>query len=250
MEKKQILIQGKVLSYYQSWNIGKIWVLVFLHGWMQDGTSFRDIFTHLEGKNIPYISFDLPGFGSSALLHDNMTIEEYGEGVIECIEKLWLTKPVLVWHSFWGRISIYLWSFYTNISGIVLIWAAWIATQMNPIKLAIVKTWKLIFSVPGLSKLKNKVKSAAWSSDYASSGKMEKIFRNTISNDLRKYMKHISLPTLMIWWNDDDQVPISEAKLMHENIQGSNLHILEWSHFVHQEKAKEITTMILDFIKK
>jgi len=116
MEKKQILIQGKVLSYYQSWNIGKIWVLVFLHGWMQDGTSFRDIFTHLEGKNIPYISFDLPGFGSSALLHDNMTIEEYGEGVIECIEKLWLTKPVLVWHSFWGRISIYLWSFYTNIS--------------------------------------------------------------------------------------------------------------------------------------
>jgi len=44
---------------------------------MQDGTSFSEIFQILEEKNIPYVSLDLPGFGASQFLHDNMTIEEY-----------------------------------------------------------------------------------------------------------------------------------------------------------------------------
>jgi len=62
MEQKQILIDRKILHYYRSRNSENSGVLVFLHGWMQDGTSFRDIFTILEKNSIPYVSLDFPGF--------------------------------------------------------------------------------------------------------------------------------------------------------------------------------------------
>jgi pimeloyl-ACP methyl ester carboxylesterase len=79
---------------------------------------------------------------------------------------------------------------------------------------------------------------------------MEKIFRNTIALDLQDTMKSITLPTLMIWWNNDNQTPLSEWNIMHKHIGGSLLQVLDWTHFVHQEKPETITEMILHFTKK
>lgn len=250
MEKKQLLLGGKILSYYESRSGKTDNILVFLHGWKQNGKSFEAIFKILEEKDIAYISLDLPGFGQSALRHNNMKIEEYGEVVKEAIEKLGLSKPILVGHSFWGRISIYLGSYYENISKIILIGSAGIAYTPSILRKIVTTSGKVILSFPGLSKIKNKVKNSVSSSDYQNAGKLEKIFRNTISNDLRKYMTDISLPTLMIWGKDDDQTPVSEAEIIHEHIQNSELHILDGWHFVHQEQSQKITDMILDFIKK
>lgn len=250
MNQKQILLDWKILSYYSNSLWKKEWVFIFLHGWMQDGKSFEWIFKILEEKNIPYISLDLPWFGNSQLRHDDMTIEEYGEVVIECIQKLWLKNPSIIGHSFGWRISIYIGSFYENISKIVLIGSAGISTKMNPFKLAIVKTWKTIFSLPWLKNVWNKIKNKNSSQDALSAGKMSKIFKNTISNDLQNYMKLISLPTLMIWWKDDDQVTIGEAKVMHSHIENSNLQILEWSHFIHQEEIEQVNNLILEFTQK
>jgi pimeloyl-ACP methyl ester carboxylesterase len=53
-----------------------------------------------------------------------MTIEEYGKVVIDFLEKLQLKNAILIGHSFGGRVSIYLASFYTNIESIILICAA------------------------------------------------------------------------------------------------------------------------------
>jgi hypothetical protein len=60
MHKKQILITGKILTYYSELSGETDGVLVFLHGWMQDGNSFEKIFQILEEKKIPYLSLDLP----------------------------------------------------------------------------------------------------------------------------------------------------------------------------------------------
>ena len=214
---------------------------------MQDGTSFEELFELFEEKNIPYISLDLPGFWSSALLHDTMTIEEYCNVVKNLIEKLGLEKPILVGHSFGWRISIYLGSFYNNIEKIVLIGSAGIAPEMNPLRLAVVKAWKVIFSLPWLTTLWATIKKKASGEDYKNAWKMTQIFKNTISNDLQHYMQKVTLPTLMIWGKDDDQAPVGEAKIMHGHIKNSSLHILEWSHFIHKEQPQEIMDLILQF---
>jgi pimeloyl-ACP methyl ester carboxylesterase len=88
---------------------------------MQNKESFQDLFSILDKKNISYISLDLPGFGGTSLISNNMQIEDYGKFVIAFIEKQELKNPILVGHSFGGRVSIYLGSFYKNISKIVLI---------------------------------------------------------------------------------------------------------------------------------
>ena len=250
MQKNQLLLGGKILSYYKGslWN--KQWVLVFLHGWMQDWKSFEAIFEILEEQNIPYVSLDLPGFGWSALRHGDMSVEEYWDIAVEFIEKLWLLNPVLVGHSFGGRISIYLGSFYKNVEKIVLIWAAGIAPKMNPMRLLVVKIGKWIFSLPGLSGVWKNIKKSVSASDYTWAGKMTQIYRNTISNDLQHYMQNITIPTLMVWWKEDDQVTVEEAKIMHKHMINSDLHVLEGTHFIHQEKAQQVCSMILDFIKK
>jgi len=250
MQKKQILLNGKILTYYENLEWKKDWVLVFLHWWMQDGKSFEGIFTILEENNIPYISLDLPGFGSSALCHDAMTIPEYWEVVMKCIHKLWITNPVLVGHSFGGKTSIHLASIHKNIQKIILICSAGIQRHMPIHKYFIVKTGKVILSLPGLRTLWNKVRQGFSSPDFKNAGKMTKIFRNAIAEDYSDKMKIIDCDTLLIWWSTDDQTPVSDADIIHSHIKKSKLEILEWTHFVHQERVTQVAKLILNFIKK
>lgn len=251
MQKKQILLSEKVHTYYtnSSWSLKESPVLVFLHGWMQDGTSFEKIFQILEAKNISYVSLDLPGFGGSQLQHSSMNIDDYSSIVQEFIEKLSLKNPILVGHSFWGRVSIYLGSCYKNISKIVLICAAGVQKKVPFPKYILIKTGKVILSFPGLRSIWKKIREGFSSPDMKNAGKMETIFRNTIAQDLQEYMKQVSLPCLMIWGKDDDQTPVHDATIIHWHIKNSKLHILNGSHFVHQEKPEEITHLILDFLK-
>lgn len=249
MQEKKCIIENQIVSYLESTSTDRKNTLLFLHGWMQDKGSFSHILKILEEKNISYISLDLPGFWGTSLKNANMHIEDYGNFIVHFIEKIGLQQAVLVGHSFGGRISIYLWSFYNNISKIVLIGAAGISPKDNIGRLLIVKTWKIVFSLPWLKSIWKKIKSQISAPDYISAGKMTKIYRNTIKNDLRKYMKNMSLPTLMIWWDSDDQVPLQEAKIMHENIWNSQLEILTGTHFIHQEEPKKVTNFILDFIR-
>jgi len=273
MKKKQILIWGKVLTYYQWWphltspsqgeenNIATSYllkkeriergsVLVFLHGWMQDGKSFEKIFKVLEEKNIPYLSLDLPGFWWSQLHRDDMTIYDYSEIVKEYIEKLSLKNPVLLGHSFGGRICIHLGSYYANISKIVLICAAWVQRKIPTWKYIIIKTAKVVLSLPWLRGIWSKLREWFSSPDMKNAGKMTKIFKNTISQDLQESMKKNTFQTLMIWWKDDDQTPVWDAQIIHSHMKNSELHILEGTHFIHQEKPEELSEMILEFIQK
>lgn len=252
MNKKQILIDQKIITYYQ-WSTPldtnySLEVCVFLHGWMQDGTSFKEIFEILDKKNIPYISLDLPWFWWSQLQHDNMNLDDYSNVVRATIEKLELKKPILLWHSFWWRICINLGSSYENIEKIVLICAAWVQRKIPLHWYIIIKTGKIVLSLPGLSKIWSYFREGLRSPDMKNAGRMTKIFKNTIAQDIQDKMILVNYKTLMIWWEDDDQTPVSDAKIIHKLIKNSELYILSWSHFIYQEKPKEVSNYILEFI--
>lgn len=249
MQEKKCVVDNHIFSYIESKDKDKSKTLVFLHGWMQNKESFQSILEQLEKQWFSFVSLDFPWFWKNPLLSDTMTIEDYWDSVVAFMEKLKLEKPILVGHSFWGRVSIYLWSFYENIDKIILIGSAGIAPHMNAIRLSVIKVGKIFFSIPGLKKIWKIVKNKISWEDYKNAWKMTEIYKNTISNDLQKYMIKNNYPICMIWWKNDDQVTQQETQLMHEKLRKSKLHIIEGGHFVHQESPQEVLDIILPFIK-
>lgn len=56
-------------------------------------------------------------------------------------------------------------------------------------------------------------------------------------------------PTLIVWGEDDNVIPVDHAHAAHEAIPGSRLQILEGvGHFPHLERPKQVIEVIEDFI--
>lgn len=250
MKKKQAIINWVLIKYVHGKHFHSNKCCVFLHGWGQDAMSFKEIMEILDDHKISYMSISLPGFWGSELIHNHMTIEDYGYILDIFLTKLWLTNVHLIGHSFGGRIATYMGSRKRHLRRLTLIASAGIVSKIPLHKIIIVKIWKILFSLPWLNTYYNSVKNRASSRDYKDAGKMTKIFRNAIWNDLRKYMRQIDLPTQLIWWKDDDETPLNEWRIIQQHIQWSELHVLDGTHFVFQEKAKIVAKLIMNFNDK
>ena len=79
--------------------------VVLLHGWGQNIQMMDPIGKKLENYATITI-IDLPGHGESSEPLEALTIYDYCDIVKELLDKLKIKKPILVGHSFGGRISI------------------------------------------------------------------------------------------------------------------------------------------------
>ncbi|MFA5917815.1 MAG: alpha/beta hydrolase [Candidatus Gracilibacteria bacterium] len=250
MQTKQFLLNGILTSYLTSDNFNPEKSLFFLHGWGQDKSSFNKIYKLLDEKNISYIALDFPGFGASDFPKVDWKISDYAEFTKDFINRIGLVKPVLVGHSFGGRICIILGSSnYENLDKLVLIGAAGIKPKINILKYAIAKTGKLFFSIPGLQGIGDKIKSKVGSRDYVNSGKLKQIFLNTINEDLTPYLQYINCKTLLLRGLNDTETPVADGILMNNIIKNSRIKIFEnGTHFLHDELPEEIVEEIEKFI--
>lgn len=249
MQTKQILLNWIITSYLISDNFDPKKSLLFLHGRWQSKTSFEKIYKLLDEKHTPYIAFDLPWFWWSDFPKYDWQITDYAEFTEDFIKRIWLIKPVLIWHSFWWRICIILGSRYENIDKIVLIWAAWIKPKKNIFKYALSKTWKALFSIPWLQWMWDIIKAKVWSRDYINSWRLKNIFLNAINNDLKSLLPNIKYPTLLLRWLHDTETPVADWIFMSNTIENAKIKIFEhWTHFVHDELPKEVFEEIEKFI--
>ena len=79
--------------------------IVLLHGWGQNIEMMNPIGKRLEKYGTITI-IDLPGHGASKEPAEEITIYDYCEVVKTLLDKLKIKKPILIGHSFGGRISI------------------------------------------------------------------------------------------------------------------------------------------------
>ena len=114
--------------------------LIFLHGWGSNLHAF-DKLTEQLNEDYTIYQIDLPGFGESEIF-DSYTIEEYAEIIHEFCLKLGVVKPILVGHSFGGRIAIKFASLY-SVQRLVLIGSPGIREKFN-----IIKWLKIFFFFP------------------------------------------------------------------------------------------------------
>lgn len=248
----KVIVQNTATEYLDEGN-GPI--LLFLHGWKDTMHSFDLNVAELK-SSFRIIRLDLPGFGSTEAPKQAWDVGQYVAFVKEFIEKLQLNVEALIGHSFGGRLILKgVGSNILSTNKIVLIGSAGIVKNKD-LKHAVLKFFAKIASailkVPPFSFISTKLKKWFYSrigSDYMGTGELKETFKLVINEDLQKYAKTIQVPTLLVWGENDASTPVSDARLLATLIQDSKLIVLpEAGHFVHREKAEEVTKIIKNFL--
>ena len=219
--------------------------VLLLHGWGQNIEMMKPIGDNLCNKCRVTI-LDFPGFGESLEPKCAWTIDDYSNMLEKFINKLGIKKPIIIGHSFGGRVAIR-YSAHNSIEKLVLFGSPCIRTQKElPLSVKILKGIK---KLPGMDKLGEYMKKYIGSRDYrAASPVMRQTLVNVVNADLSIYAKDIEEPTLLIWGEDDEEAPVAEAKLLEGIMLDSALIVLPGTHYAYLENLSRVISILDNFI--
>ena len=220
--------------------------IVFLHGWGQNIEMMEPIATKFKKTN-RVIIIDLPGFGQSSEPNKIWTMYDYADTIYELLTKLKVTNPILVGHSFGGKISLIYASKY-KVNKLILFGSPF----KKEIKKLSMKTkiLKFLKTVPVVNKLEGFAKKHIGSRDYkAASDFMRKILVEHVNLDITEEVKNIKCPTILVWGTMDQEVPIERAYELEELISDAAVIPYEGcSHYAYLERKAQTINIIKNFI--
>ena len=238
----QIKVQGLNVNYIQ---YGKGKDILLLHGWGQNIEMMKplgDAFCFRFRITI----IDFPGFGQSDEPKEKWTIDKYSLMLEEFTKQVGIKKPIVMGHSFGGRVAIRF-SSRNSIEKLVLFGSPCIRVQEElPLKVRILKRLK---KLPGMNKIGEFMKQYIGSRDYkAASPIMRETLVEVVNEDLSKYAREIEEPTLLIWGEQDTEAPVSEAKELESIMMDAALIILPGTHYAYLENLARVITILNNFI--
>ena len=219
--------------------------ILLLHGWGQNVEMMKPIGDNFSDR-FRITILDFPGFGQSSELHEAWTINDYVQMLEEFIKKLGIKKPIIMGHSFGGRVAIK-YSAHNAIEKLVLFGSPCVRLQKEqPLS---VKILKAIKKLPGMDKIGEYMKKYIGSRDYkAASPVMRQTLVNVVNEDLSEYAKDIEEPTLLIWGEYDDEAPVAEARLLEGLMMDAALIILPGTHYAYLENLPRVVNILNNFI--
>ena len=220
--------------------------VVLLHGWGQNIAMMKPIGDRLQ-KNHRITILDFPGFGESEEPKTALTVYDYCEILEELLKKLKVKKPVIMGHSFGGRIAI-IYASRNEVEKVVLFGSPCIRKEVKPsLKLRMLKSLK---KIPGINKLEGFVKNHMGSRDYKNASEiMKKILVNVVNEDLSECAKKINVPTLLIWGDRDTEAPVEDAKELEKIIPDAGLIVLPNStHYAYLENLPQVINILNNFL--
>lgn len=186
-----------------------------LHGWGRRG---RDFAPGLMG--ISAIAPDLPGFGASPTPEGVIGAEGYADivaGLLDEFER----PPLVVGHSFGGRVAVCLAASRPDqvgplvLTGVPLLRRA--PTQGAPLAYRLVRILNRIGIVS--DERLEREKKRRGSADYrAASGVMRDILVKMVNEEYPDQLAAIRSPVMLLWGEDDTEVPVAVARAAHEII--------------------------------
>ena len=218
--------------------------VVLLHGWGQNIEMMKPLGDNLSNDHRITI-IDLPGFGLSSEPDFAYTIFDYTELVHELLQELKIDNPIMIGHSFGGRISIVYASKYP-VNKLVLFGSPCVRHEYKSFKQNMYKKLK---SIKIFKPLVNIMKNHVGSVDYRNASPlMKEILVKTVNQDLSEYAKLIKCSTLLIWGENDEAVPVSEAKELDDLLSDSALIILPGTHYCYLENLNQVVNILYNFI--
>jgi pimeloyl-ACP methyl ester carboxylesterase len=234
-------IRNVKINYKQ---YGKGEEVVLLHGWGQNIEMMKPLGDHLSDHYHVTI-IDLPGFGLSKEPVYAYDIFDYMETVHDLLKELGINNPIMMGHSFGGRIAIVYASKYP-VNKLVLFGSPCVRHEYKSFKQSLFKTMK---KVKVFKPLVNVMKKHVGSEDYRNATPlMRDILVKTVNQDLSEYAKKIKCSTLLIWGENDVAVPVSEAKELDDLLHDSALIVLPGTHYCYLENLNQVVNILYNFI--
>ena len=218
--------------------------IVLLHGWGQNIEMMKPIGDNFSDR-FRITILDLPGFGESDEPKATWKIDDYELLLEEFIKKLKIKKPIMIGHSFGGRLAIR-YSARNTIEKLVLFGSPCIRIQEAlPLKVRLLKSLK---KLPGMDSFGEYMKKYIGSRDYkAASPVMRQTLVEVVNEDLSKYAKEIEEPTLLIWGENDTEAPVAEAKELEKIMLDAALIILPGTHYAYLENLQQVINILNNF---
>lgn len=248
--------KNNIKLYYEKHGNSKNNILI-LPGWGNTRETFNYLVNFLQTKYTVY-TLDYPGFGKSPIINKELTIYDYALLIKDFLIKLKINNPIIIAHSFGGRITSLLQGKYkVSIEKIILMDVAGIKRRKKFSQYLKEKIYKLLKKATCLlpkNKRKiyrHKLLQYFASDDYKSIPlSMQKTFQNIIKEDLKSSYKKITTETLIIWGEKDEATPLKDGILINKLIKNSAIIIYKNSqHFPYLDNPILTTRIIEEFIK-
>jgi pimeloyl-ACP methyl ester carboxylesterase len=237
----------------------KQFTFIVLHGWGLSAGKFQCLAEVLKKEGHRVFVPDLPGFGLSKNPDKPMVLSDYIEFLHTYLKQKMIDKPILLGHSFGGRVALKYQFIYPKDVGALILTGTPGITPVTKKKLFIVvlfaKLGKIIFSLPPFSRIQEKVRAwyyyAAGARDYYRATPVMRVtFKNIVQEDLTQYMKGIQVPCALIWGEEDIITPVWIARRMGEIIPSARVVVIpEADHGVSYKKPELFTEEVNTFLK-
>lgn len=241
------MIIQDVFINYTSYGKEDAQTIVFLHGWGQNIDMMRPLADFFK-ENHHIVIVDLPGHGNSSEPKFAWTVFDYAKAINEFLIKLNIDKPIILGHSFGGKVGLLYASMY-EVEKLILFGSPFRKdVEKISFKVRILKTLK---KVPVINKLEDFAKKRMGSTDYKNaSGIMRQVLVGTVNLDISEEVKKIKCPTLIIWGTKDEAVSVEDAYILEKLIDNSGVVVLEnGTHYAYLEQLNYVVSIIKNLLE-
>lgn len=231
--------------------------MILMHGWGCQSLTLASIEGVAAEQHTVY-NLDLPGFGQSDEPLDVWGVNEYADMLEQFITKLHIEKPIILGHSYGGRIGI-LYSSTHDVDKLILVDAAGVKPHRSMkyyFKVYTFKAGKIFMKVLlGKKRAAQRIEAmrkAKGSADYANaSPMMRSVLTKSVNQDLKYAMPRIKAPTLLIWGENDTATPLKDAKIMEKLIPDAGLVSFPGcGHYSFLDNPYQFAAVLRSFINK
>lgn len=220
--------------------------LVFLHGWGQNIEMMKMLGDPFQ-KEYRITILDLPGFGESEEPKYAWTVFDYVEFLHQFFLSIKIKNPILIGHSFGGKLALLYASMYSVEKLVLLAPTYRKETEHLSWKTKMLKQLK---KVPGLNHFEEFAKKHIGSTDYKNASPiMRQILTQHVNTDIKEECKKIKAPTLIIWGTNDEAVSYHRAKELENLIENAGVVTYQGcTHYAYLERLNQTINVLFSFL--
>lgn len=210
--------------------------VIFLHGWGGDIRSFVGAARFVSEMGTDAVNIAFP-----TQVPADWGTYDYAAFIQKFLKREGIVKPIVVGHSFGGRVAIILAS--QGLCGkLMLVDAAGMKPRFS------IKR-KIAVSRYHSRAKRGKPLDGMGSIDYNNtSGDMRKVFVRIVNTHLDKLLPYVNCPTSIVWGENDSDTPPYMAKRLHRGIKGSKLIYLNGGHYSYIDSSYGFFRAVKEFI--